>query len=166
MTLIRQTIALRESRDRLAAVMDNAGEGLVTIDEQGIIESFNNTAEKLFGYRAEEVIGQKMNVLMPSPYHEAQDELHSSDYCATRLEERSSAKGVKCSAGLRQGRLWNFPMALTRQRAAIRQAGALFTGTGPRHQRCKALGKGGARSRPAREQLRIGQDLHDSVSRN
>ncbi|MCS6861221.1 MAG: PAS domain S-box protein, partial [Abditibacteriales bacterium] len=56
-----------------AAILNHAADGIIAINEQGIIESFNPAAERIFGYKAEEVIGQKVNVLMPSPYREEHD---------------------------------------------------------------------------------------------
>ncbi|QXD16330.1 PAS domain S-box protein [Rhodocaloribacter litoris] len=65
--------ALRESESKARAVLDTTADGIITIDEQGIIRSFNRAAERLFGYRAGEVIGRKINLLMPSPYREEHD---------------------------------------------------------------------------------------------
>ena len=65
--------ALRDSAERLRAILDTAVEGIITIDERGAIESFNQAAEEIFGYRAREVIGKNVNVLMPSPHREAHD---------------------------------------------------------------------------------------------
>ena len=65
--------ALRDSGERLRAILETAVEGIVTIDERGVIESFNQAAEKIFGYRAREVIGKNVSLLMPSPQREAHD---------------------------------------------------------------------------------------------
>lgn len=58
---------------RLASILDNASDGIITINESGIIETFNVAAETLFRYQAEEVIGQKVNLLMPHPLREEHD---------------------------------------------------------------------------------------------
>jgi two-component system, LuxR family, sensor kinase FixL len=68
-----QTRGLRESNAQLQSVIDSAVDGIIVIDSQGRIESFNASAERLFGYPVSEVIGRNVNVLMPSPYHEEHD---------------------------------------------------------------------------------------------
>ena len=64
---------LRESEARLRSIVDAAVDGIVVIDAHGVVEAFNPGAERLFGYRAAEILGQSVNVLMPSPYHEEHD---------------------------------------------------------------------------------------------
>lgn len=47
------------------AVLDNAADGIITTNEQYVIESFNPAAERIFGYQAAEVIGQNIELLIP-----------------------------------------------------------------------------------------------------
>jgi len=54
----------------IEAVLENTVDGIVTIDESGTILLFNPAAEKIFGYKAREVIGQGVNLLMPGPSSE------------------------------------------------------------------------------------------------
>ena len=65
--------ALRESEARLQAIFDTAVDGIITIDERGIIERFNPAAEAIFGYSMAEVVEKNISMLMPSPYREAHD---------------------------------------------------------------------------------------------
>ena len=64
---------LRESAARLGAVVDTAVDGVILIDAQGLIMKFNPACERLFKYRADEVTGQNVRMLMPSPYRSEHD---------------------------------------------------------------------------------------------
>ena len=61
--------ALRESEKRIRSVVDNTVDGIIAVDEHGIVDSFNPAAEKIFGYKSTEIIGWNINLLMPEPYH-------------------------------------------------------------------------------------------------
>ena len=58
---------LRDSHARLQAIIETTVDGIVTIDEDSRIESFNPAAERMFGYRAADVIGRNVSILMPEP---------------------------------------------------------------------------------------------------
>lgn len=60
--------ALLESEARSRAVVENAVEGIVTSNEEGIIDSFNLAAQRMFGYSLDEIVGQNVTRLMPEPY--------------------------------------------------------------------------------------------------
>jgi PAS domain S-box-containing protein len=64
---------LRESETRIRTILENIVDGVITINEQGIIESFNRAAEQIFGYPVEEVLGQNVKILMPEPYRSQHD---------------------------------------------------------------------------------------------
>ncbi len=66
----------------LSNIINNAVDGLITINEIGIIQSFNPAAEKIFGYPSSEIIGQNVNILMPEPDH-SQHDRYLSDYSRT-----------------------------------------------------------------------------------
>ncbi len=68
-----RNIELRNTRKRLRAVLDGVESGVITISEKGIVESFNQSAEGIFGYAAGEVIGKNVSMLMPEPFHSEHD---------------------------------------------------------------------------------------------
>lgn len=59
--------------NRLKAVIDHVIDGIITITDKGLIDSFNQAATKIFGYSANEVIGQNVKILMPEPFHSEHD---------------------------------------------------------------------------------------------
>jgi two-component system, LuxR family, sensor kinase FixL len=62
-----------ENASRLKAIIENAIDGIITIDTRGIIESANPATAKIFGYSPEEMIGHNVNMLMPEPDHSNHD---------------------------------------------------------------------------------------------
>lgn len=61
------------SEDQLRAIIDFAVDAIVTIDGDGLVQSFNTAAETMFGYAAPEVIGENIKMLMPDPYRSEHD---------------------------------------------------------------------------------------------
>lgn len=70
---LRSMQRIATMQDSLFAIVDNVIEGVITIDAQGLIKSFNKAAERIFGYGAAEVVGRNVKMLMPSPYAEEHD---------------------------------------------------------------------------------------------
>ncbi len=63
----------RSSEARWRAIIESAVDGIIMIDRHGHIEFFNPAAERLFGYRSDEVSGRNVSMLMPQPYAEEHD---------------------------------------------------------------------------------------------
>ncbi|MDB4903272.1 MAG: fixL 3 [Mucilaginibacter sp.] len=63
-----------ENAALLKSIIENAIDGILTIDERGRIESINPAACKLFNYLPDEVIGNNVSMLMPPPDKDQHDE--------------------------------------------------------------------------------------------
>ncbi|MDP2144941.1 MAG: diguanylate cyclase [Gallionella sp.] len=64
---------LEKSQSQLQAIIHNAMDGIITIDETGAILGFNPAAEHIFGYAQQEILGRNVNILMPEPARSAHD---------------------------------------------------------------------------------------------
>lgn len=76
--------ALLERENRLRTILDTAVDGIITIDERGIVNSINPSAQKLMGYTSAEVVGQNIAMLMPEPFHGEHD-MYLSNYLKTGI---------------------------------------------------------------------------------
>ena len=65
--LQKREASLQESKTRIQAVVDNAADGIITLDERGKIESFNTAAERIFGWKADRIIGSNLRKLLAKP---------------------------------------------------------------------------------------------------
>jgi two-component system sensor kinase FixL len=92
---------LAEARWR--AIVNAAVDGIIVIDSRGRIEAFNAAAERMFGYREQEVLGQNVSLLMPEPMRSHHDE-YIDHYLATG-EKKIIGIGRAVSARRRDGQL-------------------------------------------------------------
>ncbi|MDP6804280.1 MAG: PAS domain S-box protein [Rhodospirillales bacterium] len=90
-----------EERDtRLRALMDSVTEGIVTINDRGIIESVNAAVERDFGYSADDLIGKNVAILMPEPDH-SHHETYIKNYLRTG-QGKILGQGAREVVGLRK----------------------------------------------------------------
>jgi len=61
----QRSLALTNSEAQVRAILDAAADGILTLDQQGLIQSFNPAAQLLFGYTQDEVIGKHYRILVP-----------------------------------------------------------------------------------------------------
>jgi PAS domain S-box-containing protein len=149
--------ALRDAAERLRAILATAVEGIITIDELGIVESFNPAAEKIFGYSAVEVIGKNVNGLMPSPYREE----HNSYLANYQRSGQARIIGIgrEVVGRRKDGSQFPIDLSVSEVRLADRR---IFTGFVRDISERKRLEKE-ILEISDREQRRIGHDLHDSL---
>jgi diguanylate cyclase (GGDEF)-like protein/PAS domain S-box-containing protein len=114
--------ALRDSDVLTQAVLDNVADGILILDERGTIESVNRSVTRLFGYRAEELVGRPF-AFMLAPGH--RDELQRLDGAQTgALIGRGTPKRAIESMGCRQD---GSTFAMELERSEIRHGGRNLT---------------------------------------
>lgn len=78
--------AFQESVETTRAIVTTVINGIIVINEIGLIELFNPAAEKIFGYRAEEVMGRNVSMLMPEPY-QGEHQTYLRNYLCTGVRK-------------------------------------------------------------------------------
>ncbi|WP_189418866.1 PAS domain S-box protein [Cellvibrio zantedeschiae] len=102
-------LALQESLQHTQAILDNMFDGVITINTEGVIESFNVAASKIFGYTSAEVLGRNVTELMPSHFksqHEAYLHRHNQSLDGPVLNTLREVEGQR-----KDGEI--FPMSLS-----------------------------------------------------
>jgi len=115
--------SILEQESRLKSVLNTTVDAIITIDESGLIESFNATAEKMFGYKASQVIGKNIRLLMPGGYARAHDG-YIANYKATG-KKKIIGIGREVMAMTADGRHFPIDLAISETRFQKRR---LFTG--------------------------------------
>jgi PAS domain S-box-containing protein len=65
-----QTLLSLNATQRIASIVESSDDGIISKDLNGIITSWNNGAERIFGYAAEEVVGKSVTILIPRDRHD------------------------------------------------------------------------------------------------
>jgi PAS domain S-box-containing protein len=149
--------AARPGDGQLQAILDTAIEGIIVIDDRGLIQTFNRAAAKMFGYKASEVIGQNVSMLMPQPFHGEHDR-YISNYVQTG-RPRIIGIGREVPGLRKDGTTFPIELAVSEVRHNGRRG---FTGIFRDISNRKRLEKA-ILDVSEREQRRIGRDLHDGL---
>lgn len=84
-----------EARFRLATIVDSADDAIISKDLNGIIKTWNEAAHKIFGYTADEMIGQSILRLIPEALHYEEDEILRKLRAGQRIEHYETRRRRK-----------------------------------------------------------------------
>jgi two-component system, LuxR family, sensor kinase FixL len=148
---------LEASKMRVTGILETAVNAIITISDQGIIETVNAATERIFGYKREELIGRNVSMLMPTPYREAHDG-YLAHYRSTG-QKKIIGIGREAIGQRKDGSV--FPLDLSVGEVNL-ASGRIFTGiirdlTERKQLEEKLL------AISEEEQVRIGQDIHDDL---
>ncbi len=155
--LVSAEETLREREAQYRAILETTVDGVITIDEEGFIESFNQSAERIFGYDPDEIIGKNIKLLMPEQYSVEHD-----GYLRSYLETgHRKIIGIGREVLGRRKDGTTFPMDLAVSEVHLNDR-RIFSGivrdvSERRHLEQQIL------KISEQERQRIGQDLHDGL---
>ncbi|WP_223815802.1 PAS domain-containing sensor histidine kinase [Adhaeribacter rhizoryzae] len=112
-----------ETQSRLQAIIDTAIDGIITIDDKGIIETVNPAAARIFGYDPVEVIGQNVKILMPEPDH-SQHDSYIQNYHRTGIPQ-IIGKGREVLGRKKDGTVFPFLLSISEVKLKNKK---IFTG--------------------------------------
>lgn len=120
---IQAECRLADNEERQRAILEAATDAIITIDEGGLIRSFNEAAEQIFGYDSNSIVGQSVGLLMPSPHSER----HQSYLRKYMTTGRKRVIGTQQEFQARHGSGRTFPAEISISEAILNSE-RLFTG--------------------------------------
>lgn len=101
---------LEKSQDQLQSIIHNVMDGIITIDETGVIHGFNPAAEEIFGYSHQEALGGNVKMLMPEPDRSRHD-AYIGRYLQTGQSRVLGVRGREVTAIRKNGE--QFPLEMS-----------------------------------------------------
>jgi len=89
----RAEVKLKENEARLSGILDAAAEAVISVDESQHITLFNNSAEEIFGYEENEILGQPLGLLLPEKYRTAHQRSIANFGASSEQARNMSARG-------------------------------------------------------------------------
>ncbi|GEO02692.1 hypothetical protein AAE02nite_03560 [Adhaeribacter aerolatus] len=112
-----------ETQSRLQAIIDTAIDGIITIDDKGIIETVNPAAARIFGFAPDEIIGLNVKILMPEPDH-SQHDSYIQNYHRTGIPQ-IIGKGREVLGRKKDGTVFPFLLSISEVKLKNKK---IFTG--------------------------------------
>ncbi|HXD22174.1 MAG TPA: PAS domain S-box protein, partial [Gemmatimonadaceae bacterium] len=84
-----------EMRDRLAAIVDSSDDAIISKTLDGVITSWNRGAERMFGYNADEAVGQKVTLIIPKERHGEEDDVLSRIRRGIKVDHYETVRQAK-----------------------------------------------------------------------
>jgi PAS domain S-box-containing protein len=122
--ILEKTARLAETMALNSAIVENASDGIITINQTGIVQTVNSATEKMFGYTRNEVIGRNVAILMPSPYCEKHDS-YISNYLMTGMAKVIGTPGYDVVGQRKDGSVFSIEITINEVRIENQR---IFTG--------------------------------------
>jgi PAS domain S-box-containing protein len=104
---ITNRLEAHEALERLAAIVENSDDAIVSWRSDGIIDSWNSGAERIFGYSARDIIGQSIERLIPV------DQKHKTPSFLNLLQSGERVRQLETTSPHKDGRLVNVSISVS-----------------------------------------------------
>lgn len=151
----RAVDALRESEQRLRAILNTVVDAIITIDRKGTIVGLNPAAERMFGYATQEMVGRNVSMLMPAPFADEHDRF--LDHYHRTGKARIIGIGREALGRRKNGAEFPIELAVGEIEHLHMYVGVIRDVTERKRMEIDLL------KISEREQHRIGMDLHDGL---
>jgi PAS domain S-box-containing protein len=146
----------------LVSVIDAAPDGMVVVDDRGVIEFVNPMASRLFGYSLDELVGQPVEILLPEPLH-AVHVTHREGYMR-HPRTRAMGSGLDLRGRRKSGDEFPVEIALSPVESALRTfVIAIVRDVTERRAAAEELMQAHEQLALVDDRERIARDLHDTV---
>jgi PAS domain S-box-containing protein len=108
---------MEESANRMQAIVNTVGDGIIIIDDQGTVENLNPAAALAFGYGPGEVVGRNVEMLMPKLESPKRDTRLANNLETVQLE----ALGCEVTGVRKDGSIFPIELAVNEMRVAGRR---------------------------------------------